>query len=217
MSNITAVIPVRKGSQRVPSKNIRSFSGSSLLEIKIKKLKSLGDSIDGIVVSSDCDMMLGIAKELGVRTHRRDLYYASSKVNNSQFFRNLAESIDADNLMYSPVTCPIISKKTYLECIETFESLKAPVATVHEIKHHMWHLGKPLNYSIENSPNSQDLPDIVYLTYGVCILPREAMIKYSNVVTPDLNFVKVNAIEAVDIDTELDFEIAEYLYGRYAE
>ena len=38
---ITAIIPVRKGSQRVKNKNIKPFGGSSLLEIKIKILSKL--------------------------------------------------------------------------------------------------------------------------------------------------------------------------------
>ena len=35
---ITAVIPVRKGSQRVKDKNLRPFAGTTLLDIKIKSL-----------------------------------------------------------------------------------------------------------------------------------------------------------------------------------
>ena len=37
---IKALVAVRSGSQRVLNKNIRPFAGSSLLEIKIKQLKS---------------------------------------------------------------------------------------------------------------------------------------------------------------------------------
>ena len=36
---IKAVIPVRKGSERVKNKNIKKFGDSSLLENKIKTLK----------------------------------------------------------------------------------------------------------------------------------------------------------------------------------
>ena len=36
---ITAIIPVRKGSQRVKNKNIKPFGGSSLLEIKMRLIR----------------------------------------------------------------------------------------------------------------------------------------------------------------------------------
>ena len=42
---ITAVIPVRKGSQRVKNKNIRKFDRKNLLIYKIEKLKKLEKSI----------------------------------------------------------------------------------------------------------------------------------------------------------------------------
>ena len=35
---LLAIVAVRSGSQRVPNKNIKKFAGSSLLEIKLKKL-----------------------------------------------------------------------------------------------------------------------------------------------------------------------------------
>ena len=50
----------------------------NLLELKIKQLKQV-KLVDDIIVSSDCQKMLSIAKELGVRTHIRDEYYASSE------------------------------------------------------------------------------------------------------------------------------------------
>ena len=85
---VTAVIPVRKGSIRVKNKNIKPFSDSNLLNIKIEQLKKI-NSLDRIVVSSDCDEMLKLAESQGVEIHKRKPYFASSEVNNSVFFRNL--------------------------------------------------------------------------------------------------------------------------------
>ena len=56
---ITAVVAVRKGSQRVPNKNIRPFGDSNLLQMKLDTLKEV-DGIDDIIVNSDCDEMLDI-------------------------------------------------------------------------------------------------------------------------------------------------------------
>ena len=109
MKKITAIIPVRKGSVRVKNKNLKPFADTNLLEIKIKQLKQI-NFIDKIVVSSDCDKMLKIAVDYGVDIHRRDTYFASAKADNSEYFHNLAESIQGEYLMYSPVTCPLISK-----------------------------------------------------------------------------------------------------------
>ena len=87
---ITAVVAVRKGSQRVPNKNIRPFGNSNLLQMKLDILKQV-DSIDEIVVNSDCDKMLDIGRENGVGVHRREKYFASSNATNSEFHGHIGE------------------------------------------------------------------------------------------------------------------------------
>lgn len=214
MKKITALIPVRKGSQRVRNKNIKPFANSSLLEIKINALKRVS-SIESIVVSSDCKEMLAIARKLGVKAHVREKYFASSEASNSDFFSNLARSIDGEYFMYSPVTCPLISQETYYECISEFQNNTVEnLITVAPVKHHMWLDGSPLNYDISKSPNSQDLPDIYKLTYGVCLISKRDMIRCKNVVTERPTFKILDEIESIDIDTEFDFLVAEHVYKR---
>ena len=75
----------------------------------------------------------------------------------------------------------------------------------------MWHEGKAINYDISNSPNSQDLPEIVRITYGVCINSNKNMIKYKNVVGISPFFINLDEKEAVDIDNVIDFKFAEFL------
>jgi N-acylneuraminate cytidylyltransferase len=211
---ITAIVPVRKGSQRVKNKNFRDFAGTNLLNIKLKTLLQV-DTIDRIVVSTDSPEAIEIAKAHGVSYHIREEYFASSEVNNSDYFYNLAENISGNYLMYSPVTCPLISKETYLDCIQAFQSKTVNnLVTVSPVKHHMWLNGSPLNYDIKNSPNSQDLPDIFSITYGACIISRIDMLKYKNIVTEVPTFKVLSEIESVDIDTPLDFDFAEFLYRK---
>ena len=213
---ITAIIPVRKGSQRVKNKNIKPFGGSSLLEIKIKSLLKLKkwNKIDEIIVSSDCDKMLSIADNLGVKTHMREKYYASSEATNSEFFSNLAKVGSNPWILYSPVTSPLISFETYNEILTKFRLKPTNIVTTSMQKHHMWLDGKPLNYDIKDSPNSQDLPNIFSINYGISLIRRNDMSYYNNIVTETPTFVLLDEIEGVDIDTELDFEFAEYLYRR---
>ena len=62
---VTAVVAVRKGSQRVPDKNIRPFGESNLLQMKIDVLKQV-EGLDEIVINSDCDHMLEVGKVITV-------------------------------------------------------------------------------------------------------------------------------------------------------
>ena len=88
------------------------------------------------------------------------------------------------------------------------------LVTVCDVKDHMWLDGKPLNYNPSESPNSQDLPDIVGVTYGISILSKDDMVKHKNVITDNPYFYRLDEIESIDIDTEFDFMVAEYVYKK---
>tara|TARA_R110001592_G_scaffold39956_1_gene131376 strand:- start:1396 stop:2049 length:654 start_codon:yes stop_codon:yes gene_type:complete len=212
---ITAVIPVRKGSVRVKNKNIRDFGGTSLLELKIDLLKTVV-GLDKIVVNSDSEEMLCIARGKGVDTFLRDEHFASSTINNSEYFEHIAQVTQSDHIMYAPVTCPFVSKNTFEKCIKSYQELEDhdSLMTVFDVKHHMWLAGEPMNYDPKNSPNSQDLPDILGVHYGVSIISRKACIENRNVVGENPFFVKLNGVESVDIDTELEFKFAEFIYSN---
>lgn len=208
---LTAIIPVRAGSQRVKNKNIKPFANTTLLDIKIETLKKV-QGIDDIIVSSDSQEMLKIAKEHDVNVHIRDEYFASNEVNNSDFMQNLSTIVDEGHIMYSPCTSPLLSSETITEIVSKYKNNKLRnIVTVTTQKHHMWLNGKPLNYDPSNAPNSQDLPDIYSINYGCCILSKDDLYKHKNVVV-EPTFHITNEIESIDIDTEFDFIIAEFIY-----
>ena len=63
-------------------------------------------------------------------------------------------------------------------------------------------------------PNSQDLDPIIMPTYNVMICKVNELLKNKNVITNKCFFYKINDLESIEIDTPLEFEIAEILYGR---
>lgn len=56
---ITAVIPIRTGSQRVKDKNLRSFADTNLMELKIRTLLQVPE-IDQIVVNTNSEEAISI-------------------------------------------------------------------------------------------------------------------------------------------------------------
>ena len=78
------------------------------------------------------------------------------------------------------------------------------VTSVTEVKNHLWLNGKPLNYDLDNVPNSQDLPDVVKLNYGISIIDREIMRTKNRIVGNNPGFYKLDEIESIDVDTPLD-------------
>lgn len=215
MSNlITAVVPARAGSQRVKNKNIRPFSNTTLLDIKLNALKDI-KSIDKIIVSTDCQIAAEIASKYKIEIHKRDPYYASSKCTNSEFFQNMAEYVDSGSILYAPCTAPLIKKSTYYDFINRYSlSKNKNLVTATLVKEHLWLNNEPINYQVDNSPNTQDLPDVMSINYGLSIISRDLLLESKNIVSKKPDFYLLEKHEGIDVDTLLDFEFAEFLYTK---
>ena len=184
MKNITAVIPVRQGSQRVKNKNFREFAGKSLLEHKIDVIKKL--PVNEIIINTD-----------------------------SEYHEYLAKVTDAENILVTQVTAPLITVDTFIEAIDIYNNVNCnSLMSIKKIKEYLWYKNEPINYKLDYAPNSQDLPDYFAPTFGVIIVNKEAMLKSKNFIYNKPNFYELSDTEAIDIDTELDFEFAEFLFKK---
>ena len=211
---VSALIAVRSGSVRVKNKNIRAFNESTLLELKIKQLQSVKE-INDVVVNSNSDEMLSIAKNLGARTVKRDDYYASNTISMSSVFEDMAKNMDCENILYANCTNPLVSTNSYSDAIRIFlnnTSAYDSLVSCHDIKEFLYLDGKALNYDPMNQPRSQDLPNVVALNFAISIISKSDMIKNRNIIGMNPYFYKLNEVESLDIDTPLDFFIAEKLY-----
>ena len=217
---ITAVIPIRKGSQRVKDKNLRPFANTTLLDNKIKMLLKVPE-LNSIVVNTNSEAAIELVELEYANTivsyHRREEYYASSQCSGSEFFKHLGETTDTDIFVYAPCTSPFVKPETVSECIKKYlenRNVCDCIATVSSIKEFMWLDGKPINYDPLNAPNSQNLPNIVALNFGTTVTSKKDLINNHNIIGKHPMFVETTEIEAIDIDTPLDFYIAEQIYMK---
>jgi CMP-N-acetylneuraminic acid synthetase len=213
MKNLVAVIPVRKGSQRVIDKNFRPFAGSSLLDIKLDIIEKL--PVDEIIINTDSEYAIEMAQKRGHAWHRRADFFASSKATNSEYHEYLARVTMSENILVAQVTSPLVKLESYLRAIERFNnSDHNSLMSVQTFRQHLWYNGEPVNFDKENQPNSQDLPRYEIPTYGIVIAKRAAMLKSSNFICSRPDFMEISESESIDIDTPLDFDIAEMLYKK---
>ena len=214
--NLVAVIPVRAKSQRVPNKNFKSFGGKNLLIHKIKLLKKI-KQIDDIIVNSDSDKAKKIAKDYKVSFQKREKYFASSKCTNSEFWSHIGETTNSNFIMFTDCTNPLIKEQTYIKIINSFESAKSKhdsINTVSEVKEFLYLNNKPVNFNPNKAPNSQNLPDVIKLNFAINILSTKLMSKKKSLVGYKPLFYKISDIEGYDINTELEFKFAEFLFRK---
>lgn len=215
---VTAVIPIRKGSERVKDKNLKLFGDSSLLEYKIDNLLQVSN-IDEIIVNTDSEIAIEIAISKGISYHRREDYYASSKCTNSEFLEHLGKVTDTDIFAYCPCTTPFIKPSTIEHSINVFlkDTEHDSLATVSPVKEFLWLDSNPINYERDKQPNSQNLPDIYALNFGLNLISKENLIKFKNIVGVSPDFVLTSKLEGLDIDTPLDFFMAQQIFMKLKE
>ncbi len=213
---IKALIAVRSGSMRVKNKNIAPFAGSSLLAIKIKQLQQVPE-LSGVVVNSNDNNMLQLAKNLGAETVKRDEYYSTNSVSPNELYVNIAENFNADVMVFANATNPLVLPQTVTNCIKKYKEIKGEydsVNTVNYIKEFLWLNGKAINYDPKNKPRSQDLPDIVSINHAVNVIGVNTMIKNKDIFGLKPYLYTIDKIESIDIDDIVDFEFAEFMYKK---
>ena len=214
-NNVIAMVPVRAGSTRVPDKNIRPFADTNLLQLKLELLKKV-EGIDQIVVSTDCRISADIAHKEGATVQWRDEYYAGSGVTNDEHWHHIAQTTPGNTVFLAQVTSPLLRVSSMQAALNSFLCLDThdSINSVSPEKKFLWRDGSPINYEIEVTPKSQDLPDIVSLNFAITIIQKKIMTERKNVVGHSPKFFELDKIESVDIDDFIDFKIAELLYQQ---
>lgn len=215
---IKALVAARGGSQRVKEKNTRRFASTTLLDVKLAQLTRI-NGLDGVVLSSEDPRILSYADRYDCTALRRPARLASSEAVMSDVYEFMAESVDADVIVYANCTSPLIMDSTVEDLIQEFrrhddDADFDSINTATSVKEFLVLDGKPLNYNPTAQPRSQDLPPIVALNFAINIIHRETMIARKNVLGSAPQIHLLDDLQGVDIDTPLDFAIAEFLYTQ---
>ena len=215
--DISAVVTVRKNSQRVKNKNLRKFYRKNLLIYKIEILKKI-KNIKNIIINTDSDEAIEIARKYNVEFHKRDAFFASSKCKNSDFWKHIPQNTKSDYILFTHCTNPLIKVSTYINFIKNFiikGNRYDSYNSVTEVKEFLYFKKKPINFNPRRAPNSQDLKNVVKLNFALNILKTSDMAKNKSLVGRKPFFYKLNEIEGFDINTTLEFKLAEKLYKEF--
>ena len=120
-----AIIPARGGSKRLPRKNILDLSGRPMISWSIDAgLKS--KYIDKVVVSSDDDEILDIAKKFKAETVKRPGELASDIATSNDVVKHTLENIEEhDYIVLLQPTSPLRNYKHIDEAIKLLEKKSA--------------------------------------------------------------------------------------------
>ena len=216
LDKISTVITIRQGSQRVKNKNLKKFSKKNLLIYKIETLLKV-KSIKNIIINTDSEEAIEIAKKYNINFHLRDSYYASSECPNNEFWGHIAENTKSDYILFTHCTNPLVEASTYENFINFFVNNRLEFDSfnsVSEVREFLILNEKPLNFNFNEAPNSQNLPDVIKLNFAINILSTSLMLKKKSLIGFKPYFYKIKNEEGFDINTDLDFSYAEFLFEK---
>ena len=213
---IVGLLPVKGNSERVPMKNLRKFGESSLFELKLSQL-SKAKGFDEIIVSSEEDMILSMAKKNGFGTHERDPKYSTSDIPMSDVYSYIASEIAGEDIAWINVTNPLADSDCYTNAVESYKRMDKKydcLLSVAEVKDYLFHHGLPLNFRSKPWEKSQNLTGVVEMTFVINILKRQKMIEWGSCVGTTPYFYNLSKLESWDIDFQEDFDFCEMMHNK---
>lgn len=214
---ISAIVPVKGSSSRLPNKNILPFGDSNLLQHKIEQLKQV-KGLHEIIVSSDSDEMLAIGEKCGVKAIKRPTQYADESVPFGMFLEYVCDIIHGDHLMWACATSPCVEPYLYEKAIKVyFEKLQEgydSLITCSPYQTYLMDENGPLNFKMGlEHKNSEQLPMLYHFTNGIDLAPKDKVKEWHYNYGPRAYRLLVNKREAADIDDVYDYEMAKILYA----
>jgi len=230
--SIMAVITARGGSKGVPRKNIRSLSGKPLIAWSIEAARK-SKYVDRVIVSTEDMEIRDISVENGAEVpFLRPAELAADSSSSVDTVMHLLKKMEED-FKYAPdyilllqPTSPLRNEAHINAAIELlfqnnskFDSL----ISITELEHPVYwnkivgaggELKNFMDYDKKRNYRRQDFENIYRLNGAIYLIERKAFISNKSFETErTLPFI-MDKSSSVDIDTEDDFQLAEYYVKR---
>ena len=228
---ILATICCRGGSKGVPGKNIKLLNGKPLIAYTIDSAKQ-SKYINELIISTDDQAIADIARSYGANVpFMRPADLASDTASKWPVFIHAVETYEqftgstVDYLVDLDVTVPL---KTYQDIDGAIQmALQDPltdvVITGYEPERNpyfnMMEIGEDGFASIvkkgtEPIVRRQDAPKVYSLTPAAYVVKKSALYAFEHWSNAKCKIYEMPRERAVDIDTEIDFKIVEFLIGQ---
>jgi CMP-N-acetylneuraminic acid synthetase len=218
MKNIV-IIPARGGSKRLPNKNFLLLGGIPLLAHSILFAQRNPFIIDEIYVTTDNAAIKRLALEYGAKVIDRPDSLSGDFEPTISCVQHALNSIPdvVESVVLLQPTNPLRPENLLQEAFERYQRSDADSLFTVSLNHQK--LGKienncfePYNYTI--GQRSQDLEPL-YFENGLLYITKANLIREGKIVSENSIPYEVNHIFAtVDIDTQDDFDYAEYLINK---
>lgn len=207
---ISAVVPAKSTSSRIPVKNIKNLGGKPLYLHVVDMLLNC-NALNHVVLDTDSEDVARFLDDRPVQWLKRPEEYANNQTDGNKLFTYEARQIDCDILLQVLPTAPLLRSETIDNLLyqvvrddthdSAFAVLRKPA--------YLWKDGKPFNYDLSAIPNSVDLEPLTIECMSAYAVQRDIALQRGMRFGFNPHLYPIAESEAIDIDTAEDFLIAE--------
>jgi CMP-N-acetylneuraminic acid synthetase len=220
MKKVTAIVPMKAQSERVRGKNLREFCGKPLFWQIVSTLQEV-HSVGKIVVDTDGE---NIAESVtryfpDVKIVRRPSELTGHDVSMNRILKHDLSQLDGEHFLQTHSTNPLLTTRTVESAVESyFEQIESgendSLFSVSRIQARCYLPdGSPINHNPEELIQTQYLKPVYLENSNIYIFSKSSFAKKGRRIGEKPFMFAMDEYEAIDIDTEKDFTMAEILCG----
>lgn len=219
---VIALLPMKGHSERVPNKNLKNFNGEPLFHRVLNTLLKC-ELIDQIIINTDGekikeDVRLNFNLDKVIINNRPESIRGDFVSMNKIIEYDLNNS-DADIYLQTHSTNPLLTKESIATGLKIYNQLLAEkkvdsLFSVTKIQSRFYYEdATPVNHNPEKLLRTQDLPPIFEENSCLYFFTKKSFKDSGNKrIGISAKMFSISSIEAIDIDTNEDFLIAETIY-----
>ena len=219
MTKITALVPMRHHSQRVPGKNYRPLAGKPLFHHIIESLLAVPE-INDIVVDTDSEPVMDGFRRFfpQVKIIDRPGHLRADDIPMNEILLHDTEQFPAEFYLQTHSTNPLLKAETVSRAIQLLLADYPKHDSLFSVTRLQTRLydrdGNAINHNPRELIQTQDLPPVYEENSCIYIFNRENLAAKRHRISDHPLMFEIDADEAWDIDEELDFAITDFLLSR---
>jgi CMP-N-acetylneuraminic acid synthetase len=215
--SIAAIVPMRHDSRRVPGKNYRRFAGRPLYHRIILELQQC-PAVARILIDTDSDMIRDDARRNfpDVVLSERPPHLRAETTPMNDVLLHSTLQVEADCYLQTHSTNPLLKASTITRAIEQFTTnfpAFDSLFSVTRVQSRLWDgLARAINHNPAILLRTQDLPPVYEENSCLYLFARQTLQSRHNRIGDRPLLFPIDRHEAIDIDEEIDFRIAELMF-----
>lgn len=215
---VTALVPMKGHSERIPSKNSKLLGEKPLFFYILENLES-AKYVSEIIINTDSPKILSLVKENfpEIILIKRPKELLGDKVSMTPIIEHDLKYVKTKHFLQTHSTNPFLTSKTIDNAIKVyFDNLEKGFDSAIGVNVYQTRFYDDKKHPINHDPNimipSQDMPFLYEDNSNFYINSVENFYKNKNRVGKNPIFIKIPKLESIDIDEKEDFIIAEAIY-----